>query len=44
MSQMQARASKHSVCSVAGTSPMANNRKWREWTMQSSGVIVGCVR
>ena len=44
MSRMQVRASKRSLCSVDGTSLMANDRKWRAWTMRSFGVIVGCVR
>ena len=44
MSQMRVRASKRSVCSVAGTSLMAHNRKWRAWTMRSPGVTIGCVR
>ena len=41
MSRMRVRDSKHLVCSVAGTYLMAHDRKWRAWTMQSSGVTVG---
>ena len=41
---MRVRASKRSVCSVAGTSFMVHNRKWRAWTMRSPGVTVGFVR
>ena len=44
MSRIQVRASKRSVCSVAGTSLMAHDRKCRAWTMRSSGVTVDCVR
>ena len=44
MSRMRVRASKHWLCSVAGTSLMAHDRKWSAWTMPSSGVVVGLVR
>ena len=44
MSRVWVRASKRSVCSVAGAYLMAHDRKWRAWTIRSSGVIVGCVR
>ena len=44
MLRMRVRASKSLVCSVAGTSLMAHEKKWKEWTMRSSGVTVGCVR
>ena len=44
MSQMWVRASKHSLCSVAVTSLMAHDRKWRAWNMQSSDMTIGCVR
>ena len=44
MYRMRVRASKRSLCSVAGTYLMAHGRKWRAWTMRSSGVIFGCVR
>ena len=44
MSWMRVRDSKCLVCSVAGTSLMAHDRKWRAWTMRSSGVTFGCVR
>ena len=41
MSWMQVGASKRSLCIVAGTSLMEHDRKWRAWTMRSSGVTVG---
>ena len=41
MLRMRVRASNRSLYSVAGTSLMAHNRKWRAWTMRYSGVIVG---
>ena len=44
MSWMHMRASNCSVCTVAGRSLMAHDRKWRALTMRSSGMIVGCVR
>ena len=44
MSRMRVRFFKRSVCSVSGTSLMAHDRKWRAWTIRSSGVTVGCVR
>ena len=44
MSRMRVSSSKRLVCSVAGTSLMAHDRKWRAWTMRFSGVTVGCVR
>ena len=44
MSRMRVRDSKHSVCSVDGTSLILHDRKWRAWTMRSSGVTVGCIR
>ena len=44
MSRMRVRASKRSVCSMAGTPLMAHYMKWRVWNMRSSGVTVGRVR
>ena len=44
MSRMQVRASKCSVCIVAGTSLMAHDTKLRARTMRSSGVTDGCIR
>ena len=41
MSRMWVRASKRLVCSMAGTSLMAHNMKWRACTMWSSGVNGG---
>ena len=41
MSQMRVGAYKRSVCSVAGTSLMAQDRKWRAWTIRSSGMTDG---
>ena len=41
MSRMRVRASKHSVCSAAVASLMVHERKWRAYTMRSSGVTVG---
>ena len=41
MLQMQVRASKRLVCSVAATSLMVHDRKWRAWNMRSSGATVG---
>ena len=43
MLRVWVRSSNRWVCSVAGTSLMARERKWRAWTMRSSGVTVSCV-
>ena len=44
VSRIQGRSHKSSVCSVAGKSLMAHDRKCRAWTMGSSGATIGCVR
>ena len=41
MSRMRVRSSKCLIFSVAGTSLMAHDRKWRAWNMRSSDLTVG---
>ena len=43
MLRMRVRSSNRLVCSVSGTSLMVHARKWRAWTMRSSGLTLGCV-
>ena len=41
MLRMRVRDPKRLVCSVASTSLMAHDRRWRAWNMWYSGVTVG---